>query len=237
MLQYFPNYEGEGGVEFVPARWNERAIIAATIVARLVVEKGDLEQIAILSPHKDGDAGCAAANLAVRDMLGFNPRKIEKGDLLIVGKNNYHAQSSLDPRKEETIYNGERCVVIECGSDFLDLEFPKNSEGINPPGPPPHERLQSRTRQRNSRTCVVWICPEHAQGAGITIRLRHRHGRTRLQPARSCKGLNVYTATSRARKKVFIVGSVEDFAQAATTEETSRGTLLEILLNNGGANG
>jgi hypothetical protein len=48
----FPDYVKAGGVEFVPCNWNERASTAAMIVARLVDEKIDLEQIAILSPHK-----------------------------------------------------------------------------------------------------------------------------------------------------------------------------------------
>src|ERR1700730_14918924 len=32
--------------------------------------------------------------------------------------------------REETIYNGERCTVAKCGSDYLDLEFPQNSERL-----------------------------------------------------------------------------------------------------------
>jgi exodeoxyribonuclease V alpha subunit len=47
------------------------------------------------------------------------------------------------------------------------------------------------------------------------------------------QGSNVYTAVSRARKKVFIVGEPEDFARAATTEEAPRETLLKILLKCG----
>jgi exodeoxyribonuclease V alpha subunit len=49
------------------------------------------------------------------------------------------------------------------------------------------------------------------------------------------QGSNVYTAVSRARKKVFIVGKPEDFAQAARTEETPRETLLERVLKSGSA--
>lgn len=45
------------------------------------------------------------------------------------------------------------------------------------------------------------------------------------------QGSNVYTAVSRAREKVFIVGKPEDFAQAATTPEIHRETLLKVLLS------
>jgi hypothetical protein len=85
----------------------------------------DIEQIAILSPHKDGDAGCEAANLKTRDVFGFNPRKIEKDDLFIIARNNYHTPVTGDPEREETIYNGERCVVAKRGPDYLDFKFPK----------------------------------------------------------------------------------------------------------------
>jgi hypothetical protein len=86
-----PEYEEAGGVEFVQCSWSERAATTGRILKRLISEGADLEQIAILGPHNDGDAGCGAANVEARKVLSFNPQKIEAGDMLIVTKNNYRA--------------------------------------------------------------------------------------------------------------------------------------------------
>jgi exodeoxyribonuclease V alpha subunit len=233
LAQEFPDYVKAGGVEFVRCEWNKSATNAAMIVARLVDEGVSLDQIAIIGPHKDGDAGCVAANLAVRAKLGFDPNAIVKGELLLVGRNNYHTPSTDDPEQVETVYNGERNLVAKRGSDCLDLKFPRNSEGLtrrvtlpmsDPDGDAsaqlPEDFLfgygMSTHKAQGSQFDFVIVMAERGfRGHGVS------------------QGSNFYTAVSRARKKVFIVGKLADFAHGATTEETRRDTLLKILLGKG----
>ncbi len=186
-----------------------------------------MENIAIITPRKSGDAGCKAANLAVRSMLGFDPGRIVVGDLLIIGKNNYEAQC-VDGATTCAIYNGERCSVTECGPDFIDVAFPRNSEGrvrevrllmANPDG--------DASAQLPEDVLFGYAMSTHkAQGSQfdyviiMTERGYSKHG--------VIQGSNIYTAVSRARKKVFIIGDVSDFAHGAATPETPRMTLLDV---------
>jgi ATP-dependent exoDNAse (exonuclease V) alpha subunit len=130
---------------------------------------------------------------------------------------------------EETI----RCTVIKCGPDYLDLVFPKNSEGLV---------RYVRLLMKNPDGDALAQLPEHiafgyamsthkAQGSQFkyVIVLAERgyakHG--------VVQGSNIYTATSRAQERAFIIGKLEDFCQAATTTEIQRVTLLEKLLKEG----
>lgn len=230
LMERLPEYEDAGGVEFVRCEWNERAARAASIVASLVDQGIALEEIAILGPHKDGDAGCVAANLAVREKLGFSPHRIVKGELLIITKNNYSAPTTEDPEKKETIYNGERCDAVQRNSDYLDIAFPRNSEGLT---------RRVSLLMADPEGDVSAQLPEHvsfgyamsthkAQGSQFDyVIVMAERGYERYGVV---QGSNVYTAVSRARKKVFIVGAPQDFVQAATVGETPRKTLLEQLL-------
>jgi energy-coupling factor transporter ATP-binding protein EcfA2 len=231
LVECFPDFEEAGGVKFVPAAWNERAAIAAGIVARLVNSGVDIEDIAIISPHKDGDAGCNEANRCVREALGFDDGQIEEGELLIVTKNTYDASVTGNAEQKETVYNGERCAVANPGHDYLDLEFPENSEGLtrcitllmrNPDG-------EGADSQLPENVAFGYALSTHkAQGSQFDyVILMAERGSGRFGVV---QGSNVYTAVSRARKKVFIVGKLGDFAHAATTDEIPRKTLLLSLL-------
>lgn len=94
-----------------------------------MVVKHNPYQVAILTTHNVGDGGTLTIKLAVRRALGLPEDRIVKGDLLRVVANNYKAEKA-DATGTEIIRNGERCSVIKAGPDFIDVEFPKNSEGI-----------------------------------------------------------------------------------------------------------
>jgi ATP-dependent exoDNAse (exonuclease V) alpha subunit len=238
-----PQYEKSGGVRVEACDRNGRAAKAATIYAELIDRNISPDEIAVLGPHNQGDeAGVRAANLAVRNVLGLDPRNIEKGEQLIVVKNNYKAPSVRDANELSTVYNGERCHVIARGLDYLHLEFPRNSEGIirrvcllmqegasRPSSSLTNESAFSARSQLPEGVEFGYALSVHkAQGSqfDFVILLAERG----YKGAGVVQGSNVYTGISRARKQVIIVGQPDDFVQAAATGETPRETLLKGLL-------
>jgi hypothetical protein len=226
-----PAYVKSGGVRIEVCDRNKRAVKAAMIYAELIDRNISPDEIAILGPHNGGDeAGVKAANLAVRDVLGLDPRNIVKGEQLIVVKNNYKAPSVRDADELLTIYNGERNYVIARGSDYLHLEFSRNSEGIIrrvcllmqegygtahsqlPEGIEFGYALSVHKAQGSQFDFVIMLAERGYKGAGVV------------------QGSNVYTGISRARKQIIIVGQPDDFVQAAATSEIPRETLLKGLL-------
>jgi hypothetical protein len=259
-------YESDGSVRFEVCERNERAARAASIYAGLIDKGITPGEIAILGPHNQGDeAGVRATNNAVRSMLGFSPNRIVVGEQLIVLKNDYKARATdqeliaLHPavaedaqrtdddgeKKErtETIYNGERCYVAKCGADYLDLEFPENSEGVvrsvrllmqNPDGfshrgvPQDARRMDASAQLPEGIAFGYALSVHKAQGSQFryVIMLAERG----YKGAGVVQGSNVYTGISRAREQVIIVGEPDDFTQAASTDEIPRETLLKDLL-------
>jgi ATP-dependent exoDNAse (exonuclease V) alpha subunit len=227
-------YVKSGGVRIEVCDRNNRAAKAAMIYAELIDHNISPDEIAILGPHNHGDeAGVKAANLAVRGVLGLDPRNIVKGEQLIVTKNNYKAPS-VDADKLLTIYNGDRCYVTVRGLDYLHLQFPRNSEGIirrvcllmREGCGTAHSQLPegvefgsafSIHKAQGSQFDFVIMLAERGYNKGIV------------------QGSNVYTGISRARKQIIIVGQLDDFVQAATTAEIPRETLLAGLLKTGKA--
>jgi exodeoxyribonuclease V alpha subunit len=235
-------YESDGSVRFEACERNERATRAANVYAELIDKGVTPDEIAILGPHNQGDeAGVRAANNAVRSARRFRPDRIMIGEQLIVLKNDYKAratnqelvenESGEGKEKAETIYNGERCYVAKCGADYLDLEFPENSEGIarsvrllmqNPDGRDAQAQLPEdiafgyalsvHKAQGSQFRFVIMLAERGYKGAGVV------------------QGSNVYTGISRAREQVIIVGQPDDFTQAASTDEIPRETLLKDLL-------
>jgi ATP-dependent exoDNAse (exonuclease V) alpha subunit len=225
-----PAYVKSGGVRIEVCDRNNRAVKAAMIYAELIDRNVSPDEIAILGPHNGGDeAGVRAANLAVRDVLGLDPRNIVKGEQLIVVKNNYKAPSIHDVDELSIIYNGERCYVTVRGLDYLHLEFPRNSEGIirrvclltQEGRGTAHSQLPEGTefgsafsihKAQGSQFDFVIMLAERGYNKGVV------------------QGSNVYTGISRARKQIIIVGQLDDFVQAAATSEIPRETLLKGLL-------
>lgn len=208
--------------------WDIKALYAAQIFAQTMEErKLSFHDIAILTPHKQSDAGTVAINLNVRLALGMPGNRLVKGDLLIVIANNYKA-----PRQDgdgfEKIHNGERAIVANIGDDFLDLDFPPNTQG--------HIR-QIRLLMRNPDAGTIEgqlpedfalgyaLSTHKAQGSQfqVVIAITAQAYRTGGIVQRS----NVYTAISRAQKLLIVVGDVDEFIGAAAMDEIPRRTLLE----------
>jgi ATP-dependent exoDNAse (exonuclease V) alpha subunit len=197
-----------------------------------------VDEVAILSPINIGDSGTRATNIAVRSMLKFSPNKIEVGDILIITKNNRDAvslplpdpdpETGADPEPEfETIWNGERCIVTSVGPDFVDVDFediddrkvrlfmrsPKSDmlDGQLPEGTSFGYALSVHKAQGSQFRFVIFLA-----------QIGSKYG--------TCRKSLVYTACSRPREHLYIVGKLSDFAHGAGYPDNDRCTYLSKLL-------
>ncbi|MFZ0494420.1 MAG: ATP-dependent RecD-like DNA helicase [Methylocella sp.] len=176
-----------------------------------------------MTPHNQGDSGTVAINLAVRKALRL-PEGIVEGDLLLVVKNNYKAQCVDDPNETVIIFNGERCTVIVAKQDFIDVEFSRNSEGVTR-----RVRLLSDDGKLPEGVAFGYAMSVHkAQGSQFS------HVIATTERGSKAVGIvqksSIYTACSRARNRLTVIGDVGDFVQASLTPEIPRKTLLKELL-------
>ncbi len=223
-----PGYEELGGVTFSRCDWSHKAFVAAELYADLVDERCDSHQVAVISPHKHGDSGIRAVNTIVRKALGLPDHRIAEGDLLLITDNDYEALRCDDSGTEE-IFNGERCTVTHSGKDFVDVEFPRSSEGIT-------RRVRlllnlglDATGCLPDGTDFGYALSTHkAQGS------QFKHVIVVAEPGYDKYGIvqrsNIYTAVSRAVDHVTIVGPLDDFISAVDADDIPRRTLLLGLL-------
>jgi ATP-dependent exoDNAse (exonuclease V) alpha subunit len=193
-----------------------------------VDERCDSHQVAVISPHKHGDSGIRAVNTIVRKALGLPDHRIAEGDLLLTTDNDYEALRCDDSRTEE-ILNGERCTVTHSGRDFVDVEFPRTSEGIirrvrlllNP-------GLDATGCLPDGTDFGYALSTHKAQGS------QFEHVIVVAEPGYDKYGIvqrsNIYTAVSRAVDHVTIVGPLDDFISAVDADDIPRRTLLLGLL-------
>jgi exodeoxyribonuclease V alpha subunit len=223
-----PGYEELGGVTFSRCDWSHKAFVAAELYADLVDERCDSHQVAVISPHKHGDSGIRAVNTIVRKALGLPDHRIAEGDLLLITDNDYEALRCDDSGTEE-IFNGERCTVTHSGRDFVDVEFPRTSEGIIRrvrlllnPGPDATGCLPDRTDFGYA------LSTHKAQGS------QFKHVIVVAEPGYDKYGIvqrsSIYTAISRAVDHVTIVGPLDDFISAVDADDIPQRTLLLGLL-------
>ncbi len=174
------------------------------------------DDIAVITPRNNGEDGTEALNAAIREALGF-PSRVSIGDLLLVTANNYRAVTPDDETVE--IYNGERCVVIETGPDFIDGKFAPSAtravhnvrfrcDGVSPPG---------------NTSFGYALTAQKAQGSQFDHVVLVGAPPDRFQ---SRSGL--YTAASRAREKLYIVGDENELWRVAQKPDRQRRTLLSI---------
>jgi exodeoxyribonuclease V alpha subunit len=220
------HYEKLGGVQFVGGDYSGKALIAAGLYADEIERGSNPHEIAILSPHKNGLSGTPVLNEATQDVLGMPRDAFAKGDLMLVSKNDYHA-CSLNEKEEETqIFNGERCLVTGGGDDFIDVAFLENLDGAT-------RRVRFLTEDR--RDFEKRILPGYAMSVHKAQGSQFRTVIVTTERGYSKGGVvqksSVYTACSRARDRLIIVGNFDDLAHAAKTPEIARETLLLGLLN------
>ena len=196
-----------------------RGQIAGDLWRNLIKRKISPHEIAVITPRNVGDEGTVALNSAIRASLGFDD-ELAVGDVILITKNNYDAPSADGDKV--AVFNGERCTIVKRGKDFFDGLFPGGRgrpqrvvrflhEGGKPPeGTAYGYCLTVHKGQGSQFDHVILVTARPTWFAG---------------PNRA----SVYTAASRARKQLTIVGDENELADCAEREEKPRRTYLSLI--------
>jgi exodeoxyribonuclease V alpha subunit len=226
----FASLLAAGGCEYIACNPDEEAEIAAGVFKETAFTKAgrlrkgwSLDDVAVLSPLKGGDAGVRRINDAIRVALGFAADTISPGEILLCTRNNYEVPSADGPQE---IYNGERAAVHAIGKDYLDLDF-LDARRV---------RLLMRDAASNFASGKL---PENFEfGYAMTVhKAQGSQFRAVIAPlAKTYRNVGiiqrsaVYTQLSRAREKLVLIGDARRLFEAAEIGEKLRRTLLERLL-------
>jgi AAA domain/UvrD-like helicase C-terminal domain len=216
LLAYVRNGAGgrRGGCEFIPAPQAERGAIAGQRWRKLIGDGVDPHEIAIITPHNNGEDGTRALNRDIRRALNM-PDSITVGDMIMATKNDYRAVLADNDATTE-IFNGERAIVVNVGDDFIDAKFPTTA----------------RNQTRIVRPLSDGELPEHfafgyamtahkSQGSQFAHVVIVTSPRAHFQSRSS-----IYTAASRARRTLTIVGDESELERVAAKAERRRSTYL-----------
>lgn len=196
-----------------------RGAAAGKLWRDLIKQRGaSPHEIAVITPRNVGDEGTAALNRDIRAALDFEGA-LAVGDLILVTKNQYDAPTP-DGKKGVDIFNGERCTVIKRRGDFFDGLFPGASAR-----PKRVVRFLHDGEKPPEGTAYGYALTVHrAQGSQFDHVIL-----VTARPDRFVSRASVYTATSRARKELTIVGDEEELAACARRDEKRRRTFLSTI--------
>ena len=224
-----------GGVVYLARAENERGAVAGEVWRRLIARGIGPHEIAVLTPVNVGDSGARKLNIAIRKKLGLEGA-LQSGDVLIVTENDYEAigysadPESLKPRPRQrdedereikvvSIFNGERCQVTDCGDDACTVLFPGDKTSGR------DARIVSFAH--NGTPPEGWaygyaMSIHKAQGSQfeyvLLVTMKGRHGSRK----------SVYTAASRARKFLTIIGDGAQLEASARRPDIPRRTFLAL---------
>ena len=206
-----------GGVAYIEAPSSQRGVAAGKLWRDLTDQGVSPHEIAVITPRNVGDDGAKALNAAIRAALGFGPA-LQVGDLLMVTANRYDAPT---PDGETVaIYNGERAEVIAKGRDTIDCLFPGSPSRLartvrllasgdgGPPEGTAFGYAMTAHKAQGSQFAHVFL---------ITAR-----------PDRFVSRSSIYTAASRAREALTVIGDEAELAACAGRAEPRRKTLLSL---------
>lgn len=185
------------------------------------IEKYGIENVMMLSPYKEHSAGVIALNEKIQSIL--HPRDISEKMFLYHSEEQYYRIGdpilNLVNDKDTGICNGDIGYVVDVtknkdGEDALAVQF--------------QDKLVLFTREQMNNISLAYACTVHkAQGAEFKSVLLPAHRNFSLLYKRNL----VYTAVSRGKDKVTIVGSVEALKNGIKEEDKSqRITALKDLL-------
>ena len=209
------------GIEFVEAAKQDRAAVIAELYAQACDPDiaGGLayDDVAVIAPIRAGETGVDRLNAAIRERLGFvDP--VEVGDLLMVTKNQY----GVDDVGTD-IFNGERCAVADVSSETIDVEFPPDASGVTrcctllrrEAGGLPDDVAYGYAMTAHKAQGSQWplVIMPTAFGSPVT------------------QNPHVYTAASRAKDRLIVVGSLDELRSSATRPAVARNTCLSLFLN------
>jgi len=222
-----PDYEegGKGDFALVQTNGDERVLeVILKLAEKLYAQRRNFQ---ILSPRHDGTVGVTNLNAKLRALL--NPRTsgaqeiklgndtVREDDRIMVVKNNYKLG----------VFNGDVGKVVRLDRRAKEIEVKIFGE------PPLHIRVPYRDAPRLIR--LAYACTVHkAQGLEYDFIVMPLVDGFRHQLQRNL----LYTAVTRAKKRVFLVGSHSALASAVSNDrEDLRNTLFRARLTNSSQGG
>jgi ATP-dependent exoDNAse (exonuclease V) alpha subunit len=174
----------------------------------------------------------------VRKELDFPPDELVVGDILLITQSDYEAaivpgfpQVSQEEDGCEVIFNGELCEIINVGSDFIDVEFEENCDGIRHVRLPLNDGIDAVSRLPGGVAFGRAMSVHKGQGSQFrAVIVPTERGNDRFGIIQ--KSI-IYTAVSRGIDMVIVVGNFDDLVHAAITPDLPRNTLLRDWLIEG----
>jgi exodeoxyribonuclease V alpha subunit len=204
----------EGGVAYHEQTFGARGATAGELWRDLIGRGVNPHEIAVITPRNVGDEGTVELNRDIRAKLGFG-ESLAVGDILLIAKNRYGAPTPAGGRVD--IFNGERCTVIQRGADFFAGLFPGSLSR-----PKRVVRFLHAGDKPADGTAYGYALTVHkAQGSQFEHVIL-----VTARPDRFVSRASVYTAASRAREQLTIIGSDSELAACARRDEKPRRTLL-----------
>lgn len=168
------------------------------------VDPNDVQIITALRSR--GSLSCAALNQRCRKRLGrLDPRKLEADDRVIQNQNNY----------ELGVFNGDVGSVVRAGNDgSVRVRFPRRTVD--------YDRKEARALQ-----FAYAITVHKAQGSEFPVVIVPVHEEQGIMLQRNL----LYTAVTRSRLQVVVVGSAEAVERAMmnTKVEYRRSAILDFM--------
>ncbi len=167
-----------------------------------------MKEVCVLCALKRGRSGADGINQRARAML-------QEQQIITADSANYHGKPVLvtENNAAQKLFNGDYGISWQCGKD-LKVYFPGESgvRAIAPSRLPRHETFYAMTvhkSQGSEYDSVIVILPD-SDSPLLTREL-------------------LYTAVTRARKKVTVIANTEQLAQAITVRSQRQSGILGVL--------
>jgi exodeoxyribonuclease V alpha subunit len=192
---------------------DEAALVAVLVRYQALLSAGaQPRDIAILSPFKKPSLALSTVriNIAIRDMLGFDPARAARGEIVIGVRNDF----------DRNIINGARGVVTQAGSSII-VEF----EGLSAPS------ISEGKDMKTGRALPLGMDFGYASTIHKAQGSEFEHVIVVIDGANDwlLRKSALYTAVTRARSGLTIIGDLVA-AEAMSRSPDRRTTVLQTLL-------
>lgn len=209
-------------VKFISAKASEIKNIVLDLTADLVNQGYNQNDIQVLAPMYDGIVGITHLNEYLRDF--FNPKSISRKELQ-VGKYTYRIGDKmlqLKNQPDDDVYNGDIGILEEIVYKNED-EYNQDSMLVNYYGNPVNYTPQYFVNLTHAYAVSV----HKAQGSEYPVVIFPVMREHSIMLKRKL----IYTAVSRAKQKLIIIGDIAEFEKGIQTiEKTKRkSSLIEFL--------
>lgn len=209
-------------VKFISAKSSEIKPLILSIVSSLVEQGFSQSDIQVLAPMYDGIVGITHLNEYLRDF--FNPKTTNSKEL-VVGKYNYRIGDKilqLKNQPDDDVYNGDIGILEEIVYKNED-EFNQDSMVVNY-----YDNFVNYTPQYFINLTHAYAISVHkAQGSEYPVVILPIMREHQIMLKRKL----IYTAVSRAKTKLIIIGDIDQLEKGIQVVEkiNRKSSLIEFL--------